>query len=95
MKLVTPTDFDILDCLSDGERNNATNIACQLDKNRPYINTRLPTLADYELVESIGPSENSGLYAITDRGLRVLEHQDAYGDDDVDFDKLISTEQTE
>ena len=46
MKLAVPTDFDILDALSDGRRNTAVNLSHILNKNRSYINTRLPVLAD-------------------------------------------------
>lgn len=61
MKLVQPTDFEILEALADGQRNNAVNVAELLDQERGYINTRLPQLADYGLVETVGPANNSGL----------------------------------
>ncbi|GGL47679.1 ArsR family transcriptional regulator [Halocalculus aciditolerans] len=93
MKLAQPTDFQILSALSDGQRNNAVNLAHELDKNRSYINTRLPILADYELVERVGPAPNSGLYQITEKGQRALRHRDAYNDDDVDFDALIESDE--
>lgn len=89
MKLAVPTDFDILDALSDGKRNNAVNLAHELDKNRAYINTRLPILADYELVERVGPATNSGLYVITEKGKVVAENRSKYQSDDVDFDAEI------
>lgn len=89
MKLAVPTDFEILEALSDGERNNAVNLSHILDKNRAYINTRLPILADYELVERVGPAPKSGLYAITDKGLAALEHRKAYENDDEDFEAHV------
>ena len=89
MKLTQPTDFDILDVLSSGKRNNAINIAEILDQERSYMNTRLPVLEDYNLIESVGPAENSGLYVITERGKQALEHQDKYNADDVDFEDLL------
>ena len=92
MKLAAPTDFDLLEALSDGKRNNAANLAIELGRNRSYINTRLPVLADYGLVDRIGPAERSGLYEITEKGLTVLEHRGEYGDDDVDFESLIDSE---
>lgn len=88
MKLAVPTDFEILEALSDGERNNAVNLSHILDKNRAYINTRLPVLADYELVERVGPAPNSGLYAITEKGHVALENRDAYENDD-DFEERV------
>lgn len=90
MKLAVPTDFDILDALSDGRRNTAVNLSYVLDKNRSYINTRLPILADYELVERVGPAPNSGLYEITEKGRVVVELRDKYRTEGVDFDELVA-----
>ncbi|RDZ63977.1 phage repressor protein [Haloferax sp. Atlit-12N] len=92
MKLAVPTDFDILEGLSDRRRNTAVNLSYILDKNRSYINTRLPILADYGLVARVGPAPNSGLYEITDKGLVVIEHRDQYRTDGVDFDALVESE---
>lgn len=89
MKLAAPTDFDILEALSDGKRNNAVNLAHELDKNRAYINTRLPILADYELVNRVGPAPNSGLYVITEKGQATLENRSKYREDGVDFDAEV------
>lgn len=92
MRLVQPTDFDILAALSDGERNTAANIAQLIDKNRGYINTRLPILADYGLVDRVGPAPNSGLYVITARGRTAVEHRDQYGESDVAFEEVLDNE---
>ena len=89
MRLVQPTDFDILAALADGKRNTAANIAQLIDKNRGYINTRLPILADYRLIERVGPAPNSGLYVITTRGRTAVEHRDQYGESDVAFEALL------
>lgn len=56
------------------------------------MNTRLPELEDYALLEKIGPSTNSGLYVITDRGRTALKLQDQYRDT-ADFETLVE-EQT-
>lgn len=88
MRLHQPTDFLILDALAEGGRNVATNIALEIDKNRPYVNTRLPVLADYRLLRKIGPAENSGLYEITERGRVVLELQDEY-EKEAEFEELM------
>jgi predicted transcriptional regulator len=88
MKLAAPTDFDILEALSDGRRNTAANLAHKLDRNRSYLNTRLPVLTDYGLLERVGPAPNSGLYEITDRGRVVVELRNRYDDAD-DFDALV------
>lgn len=89
MKLVDPTDFEILNALSDGKRNVASNLAIELDRDRAYINSRLPILADYRLVNRIGPAERAGLYEITDKGLTVLNYRDDYHRDDINFDDLL------
>lgn len=89
MRLVDPTDFRILEALSDGKRNVASNLAVELKIDRAYLNSRLPILADYGLVRRIGPAERSGLYKITDKGRLVVEHKEAYTRDDLDFDTVI------
>jgi len=75
VRLVDLTDFQILEALSDGRRNVAANIAIELDKDRAYLNTRLPELEDYGLIKRIGPAENSGLYEITEVGQETLDQQ--------------------
>ncbi|WP_096390779.1 phage repressor protein [Halopenitus persicus] len=95
MRLTVPTDFEILSALSDGRRNNAANLAYVLDRNRSYINTRLPVLTDYGLLERVGPAPNSGLYVITDWGQIAARNQAAYEDDDLDFEALIERELSE
>lgn len=88
MKLRQPTDFLVLRALSVHGRNVATNLAELTGKSRKNINTRLPVLADYGLVEKVGPSENSGLYEITKLGERALELADRYGEVE-DFERLL------
>nr|WP_284033265.1 ArsR family transcriptional regulator [Halobaculum sp. DT31] len=90
MRLVRPTDFDILEAFSEHGRNVAPNIAEHLERDKGYINTRLPQLTDYGLLARIGPSENSGLYEITNRGRAALELRDEYEDAD-DFEAVIDT----
>ena len=72
MNLTQPTDFEVLDSLSDGKRDVAANIAHRLEKDRAYLNTRLPHLNDYGLVEQIGPAEKAGLYEITEKVCSLL-----------------------
>lgn len=78
MKLAVPTDFEVLAELADGRRNSAVNLSRSLDRNRQYINTRLPLLADYGLLKRVGPAPNSGLYGITEKGRVVLKHREQY-----------------
>jgi predicted transcriptional regulator len=92
MKLASPTDFDILEALSDGKRNTAANVAIEIDRDRAYINTRLPLLADHGLLERIGPAPNSGLYEITPRGRAALEYRSAYHDESADFEALVESD---
>ncbi|MFW6383969.1 MAG: ArsR family transcriptional regulator [Halodesulfurarchaeum sp.] len=94
MRLTDPTDFQILDELADGKRNNAANLSFELGKDRSYINTRLPVLADYDLLERVGPSPNSGLYEITDRGLAVLDIKAAATGSEIDFDARLDERTT-
>ncbi|WP_369333268.1 MULTISPECIES: ArsR family transcriptional regulator [unclassified Halorubrum] len=74
-RLVHPTDFQILEALSDGRRDTAVNLVMIQDKNRDYINTRLPILADEGLIHRIGPADSSGLYQITPRGVVASQNQ--------------------
>jgi predicted transcriptional regulator len=89
MRLTVPTDFEVLEVLSDGRRNTAANLAYLLDHDRTYLNTRLPQLADYGLVQKVGPSPNSGLYVITEKGRIAANNREMYEHDDVDFDTLV------
>lgn len=90
MRLTQPTDFDILGALETHGRNVAANIAVHIDQNRAYVNTRLPHLQDHGLVTKIGPTANSGLYELTDRGQAALGARDEYDDVDPDrFETLI------
>jgi DNA-binding HxlR family transcriptional regulator len=88
VKLRQPTDFLILEELEDKGRNVATNLAAHTGKSRKNINTRLPVLEDYGLVEKIGPAERSGLYEITSLGRAALVYRDQYDETD-DFESLI------
>lgn len=91
MRLAEPTDFEILEALADGKRNTAANLAYILDKDRSYINTRLPILADYDLLSRVGPAPNSGLYEITERGLAVVDIRETVDSEaDVDYDARLA-----
>ena len=92
MKLAEPTDFQILTTLDEHGRNTAQNVSLILDKDRGYVNTRLPHLAEHNLVERVGPAKNSGLYEITPKGSLVLEHRDRYEELKEDFVEFIERE---
>jgi hypothetical protein len=89
MRLTTPIDYNILDEFSDGRRNNAANLARILDRDRSYINTRLPILAEHGLLEHVGPSPHSGLYVITDNGLEFVQQLEASEGNNSDLDALL------
>lgn len=88
MKLRQPTDFLILEGLEEHGRNVATNLAHHTGKSRKNVNTRLPVLADYGLVDKIGPADQSGLYEITRTGRVALMYRDQYDSVD-DFEALL------
>jgi len=88
VRLVQPTDFLILEALDGSGRNVAPNLAHHTGKSRKNINNRLPVLADYGLVENVGPADNSGLYEVTERGSLAVKYREEYGDVD-DFDEFL------
>jgi predicted transcriptional regulator len=64
--------------MSDSRRQTAPNLAEILDKKRQYMNDRLSALAGLGLVQRVGPSDRSGMYEITLKGLLVLQEEDQY-----------------
>ena len=90
VKLVVPTDFEILDAMSDGKRQTAPNLGEILDRESRYMNNRLAELAGKGLVEKVGPSDRSGMYVITEEGRAALALQDEYSHDRTqEFDELV------
>ncbi|MCU4971155.1 winged helix-turn-helix domain-containing protein [Halobacteria archaeon AArc-m2/3/4] len=69
---INDTDEAILTILSDGRRQNQTNIAKILSKETTYVRDRLSYLKRNGLVERVGPSERSGLYEISPAGRAKL-----------------------
>ncbi|MFC7188204.1 ArsR family transcriptional regulator [Halorubrum yunnanense] len=78
MRQLNTTDLEVLTVLAEGGRNVSPNIAVEIDKNRAYLNTRVLMLLDYDLVTRVGPSKNSGLYEITEKGQIVVEYRDQF-----------------
>lgn len=89
MRLRRPTDFLILEALSDGKRNTGANIAGMINYDRAYVNTQLPKLEDQGLLEKIGPHKDSGLYRITPLGVAALEKRTLYDNDEDEFEAAI------
>lgn len=96
VKLVVPTDFEMLEAMSDGRRQTATNLGAIIDRDSRYMNNRLAELAGGGLVEKVGPSDSSGMYKITPKGRAALHYRDEYSHDDAaDFADLIEEEAEE
>ena len=94
MRLRRPTDFLVLAALAETGRNVAPNLAHHTGKSRKNVNGRLPILADYGLVDKIGPAEHSGLYEVTSLGEAALAHRDRYGQVD-DFEALLEGDEAD
>lgn len=93
VKLVVPTDFDILRVMSDGKRQTAPNLAEILDRDSRYMNNRLAALAGGGLVEKVGPSDRSGMYVITEKGQKASEHQEKYSHSSAqEFERFLNGE---
>lgn len=89
MRLVNPTDYEILEALNETGRNTATNLSILLDRDRSYINTELSKLGATELITQIGPAENSGLYEITVEGEQVVKHWQKHGGINGDYRQIF------
>ena len=85
MQLRQPTDFLILEALSDGRRDTGANIAALTETDRGYVNTELRQLADYGFVRKVGPHDNYGLYRITPLGVAAVEKRELYDTDQERF----------
>lgn len=75
LKLVVPTDFEILETMQGGERETATHIAEILGQDSRYMNNRLSSLAGYGLVDKVGVSS---MYVITHLGLAAIDLREDY-----------------
>lgn len=77
--LVKPTDFDILEVLSDGRRHDAPDLSGHLDARVQYLNDRLSRLRSQGLVKKPGPApERTAMYVISDLGEVALEMRHSY-----------------
>lgn len=93
VKLVYPTDFEILEAMSNDKRQTATNLAAIIHRDSRYMNNRLASLAAFGLVEKVGPSPRSSMYVITERGRVALENKEAYDHDSIREFALMVDEQ--
>ncbi len=91
VKLVVPTDFEILEAMSDGKRQTATNLGAIVDRSSRYMNNRLAQLRGDGLVRKVGPADNSHMYVITEKGRLALEYREEYTHDTADeFGQLLA-----
>jgi hypothetical protein len=79
LKLVRPTDFEILYVLRDGERYTASIVAKLLEKGSDYISSQMSNLAKQHLLNRIGPDvDRCVLYRINQSGAVGLAKADRY-----------------
>ena len=90
LKLVEPTDFEILEAMSDGKRHTAGHLGILLDRDSTYMSNRLTQLLDYDLVERV---KETTMYEITERGKVALDLRSEYSRDArKEFDNLVDEE---
>lgn len=75
MRLYVPTDFEILELMSDGKRYTGSYVGDLLDRKGTYMNSRFRTLAGHGLIQKVGEST---MYTITPLGHAALELRDEY-----------------
>lgn len=89
IRLVKPTDFLVLEALSDGKRDVAPNLATRTGQDRGYINSRLRRLFEKGLLTRVGPNDHSGLYRITPLGVAAFHERDTYEQSPDVFENII------
>lgn len=100
LSLRQPTDFLILEAFSNGENYTAGAIAHRIQNviysdheiTKENVNTRLPELENYGLLEKVPAIGRSGLYRISEAGLIALDYKTEYDNPNVDFLELIENE---
>ncbi|WP_128903951.1 helix-turn-helix domain-containing protein [Halorubrum amylolyticum] len=73
-------DLIVLRCLSKSESSNASEIAERFDRSRPYVRTRLITLAETGYVRTIGVNPRFQAYELTPMGAAVVRRVNAVVD---------------
>jgi len=90
LRLRNPTDFEILDLMSDGERYTPGYVAECLDRDSGYMRNRIRELAGNGLIDRVG---NSTMYILTQRGRVALELRDQYEHEEArEFGMLVDEE---
>lgn len=86
-----PTSFQVLRVLNDRKRQTAPNLAEILDKDSRYMSNQLNDLAGQGLVRRVGPSDNSKMFEITERGQIAIEYADEYSHQEAsEFGRLVN-----
>jgi DNA-binding MarR family transcriptional regulator len=90
VKLTEPTDFDILEILSEGDRETPKHLGTLLEFRNAYMSQRVRQMEDYGLVERI---DDSQMFVITELGRVALDLQNQYSHDESrKFGELVKEE---
>lgn len=76
--LTVPTDLEILELLSNGDRQTPANVAAHLDHDPRYMSQRLRNLEERGYIRDTPPAERSGMYELTDLGTITAFHIHTY-----------------
>lgn len=76
--LTIPTDLEILELLSTGDRQTPANVAAHLDHDSRYMSERLRNLEDRGYIRDAPPADRSGMYELTDLGAIAAFHIHTY-----------------
>jgi DNA-binding MarR family transcriptional regulator len=76
--LTVPTDLEILELLSTGERQTPANVAAHLDHDSRYMSERLRNLEERGYIRDAPPADRSGMYELTNLGAIAAFHIQTY-----------------
>lgn len=76
--LTVPTEPEILEILSNGDRQTPANVAAHLDRNPQYMSQLLRILEEREYIRDAPPADRSGMWELTDLGAIAAFHIHTY-----------------
>ncbi|MDB2284504.1 hypothetical protein PM038_04360 [Halorubrum ezzemoulense] len=76
--LTVPTDLEILELFSTGDRQTPANVAAHLDRDSRYMSERLRNLEERGYIRDAPPAERSGMYELTNLGVIAAFHVQTY-----------------
>ncbi len=76
--LTVPTDPEIVEILSKGDRETPANVAAHLDHDSRYMSERLRSLEERGYIRDAPPAERSGMYELTNLGAIAAFHIHTY-----------------